>query len=67
MAEGNERFVYVIDGDVCRKRAVTTNYQDGVIVGIGSGLSGGEQIVQAGAGQLADGQKVLAIGARAGA
>ena len=67
VAEGTERFVYVIDGDVCRKRAVTTNYQDGVIVGIGSGLSGGEQIVQAGAGQLADGQKVLAIGARAGA
>ncbi|MFH1922354.1 MAG: hypothetical protein ABIP48_21030 [Planctomycetota bacterium] len=67
MAEGNERFVYVIDGDVCRKRAVTTNYQDGAIVGIGSGLNGGEQIVQAGAGQLAEGQKVFPISVRAGA
>ncbi len=66
MAEGNEKFVYVIEGDVCRKRAVTTNYQDGVIVGVASGLGGGEQIVRAGAGQLVEGQKVLAINAGAG-
>lgn len=66
MAEGNLKFVYVIDGDVCRKRAVTANFQDGVIVGIGSGLNGGEQIVQAGAGQLAEGQKVFPVSARTG-
>ena len=66
MAEGDRRFVYLVDGDVCRKRVVTTNYQDGVIVGIRSGLTGGEQIVQAGAGQLAEGQKVVPIAAPTG-
>ncbi|MBI2478361.1 MAG: efflux RND transporter periplasmic adaptor subunit [Planctomycetia bacterium] len=66
MAEGNETFVFFIEGDVCRKRVVTTNYQDGTIVGIDSGLRGGEQIVQAGAGQLADGQKVVAMKAESG-
>jgi len=67
MAKGKERFVYVIEGDVCRKRAVTTNYQDGEIVGIGSGLQGGEQIVKAGGGQLDEGQEVVAVRAQAGA
>ena len=67
MAEGNETFVFCIEGDVCRKRVVTTNYQDGTIVGIESGLHGGEQIVQAGAGQLADGQKVVAQDVKTGA
>jgi len=67
MAEGNETFVYCVEGDICKKRVVTINYQDGTIVGIDSGLRGGEQIVQAGAGQLADGQKVVAQVANAGA
>lgn len=66
MAEGNETFVYCIERDVCRKRVVTSNYQDGTIVGIDSGLRGGEQIVQAGAGQLRDGQKVVAMNAESG-
>jgi RND family efflux transporter MFP subunit len=66
VVEGNETFVYCIEGDVCRKRIVITNYQDGRIVGIGSGLRGGEQVVKAGAGQLADGQKVIAVNAESG-
>jgi len=66
MAEGNKTFVYCIEGDVCRKRVVATNYQDGTIVGIDSGLRGGEQIVQAGGGQLSDGQKVVAKLAKTG-
>ncbi|MDA1052398.1 MAG: efflux RND transporter periplasmic adaptor subunit [Planctomycetota bacterium] len=66
MAEGNETFVYFIEGDVCRKRIVTTNYQDGTIVDIESGLSGGEHIVQAGGGQIADGQKIVAMKAESG-
>lgn len=67
IAEGNETFVYCVEGGVVRKRVVTTNYQNGTIVGIDSGLSGGEQIVQAGAGQLGEGQQVVAISAGAGA
>jgi RND family efflux transporter MFP subunit len=67
MAVGNETFVYCIEGDVCKKRVVTTNYQNGTIVGIESGLHGGEQIVEAGAGQLADGQKVVAQREKTGA
>jgi RND family efflux transporter MFP subunit len=66
MAGPNETFVYCLEGDVCRKRVVITNYQDGTIVGIGMGLHGGEQIVQAGAGQLADGQKVVATNPNSG-
>jgi len=67
MAEGDERYVYCVEGNVCKKRFVTTNYEDGTIVGIGSGLRRGEQIIQAGAGQLADGQRVVAQEAKAGA
>ena len=57
---GSETFVYRMEGNVCQKRLVTTNYQDGTIIGISSGLEGGEQIVQAGMGQLTDGQTVVA-------
>lgn len=67
ITEGNETFVYCTEGDIARKRIVTTNYQDGTIVGISSGLKGGEHIVQAGAGQLSDGQRVVAMNAESGA
>lgn len=66
LAAGDETFVYCIEGDVCRKRIVTANYQDGTIVGIGTGLQGGEHVVQAGGGQLADGQRVVAVNSQAG-
>jgi len=67
MNEGNQTFVFCIDGDVCRKRVVTTIYQDGTIVGIGSGLRAGERVVRAGGGQLSDGQKVVAQNVKNGA
>ena len=60
LAEENESFVIVVENGICQKRSITTNYQDGTIVGIDSGLRVGEQVVQAGAGQLVDGQKVIA-------
>lgn len=63
---GDETFVYYMEGNVCQKRLVTTNYQDGTIIGISSGLQGGEQVVQAGMGQLTDGQTVVAINASPG-
>jgi len=66
MAEGSEMFVYRMEGDVCRKRMVTTNYQDGTIVGISTGLVGGEQIVLGGMGQYTDGQTVVAVNSKSG-
>ena len=64
VADGTE-FVFVVEDGVCRKTPVTTNYEDGEIVGIASGLEGGEQIVLTGGGQLSDGQKVTPVLAQA--
>lgn len=61
LTEGNESYVLVVDRGVCRKRPVKTNYKDGAIVGIASGLAPGEQVIQAGGGLLVDGQKVIAM------
>jgi RND family efflux transporter MFP subunit len=58
-AEGS--FVYVIEGSTCKRRAVTVNFKDGSVVGIASGLEGGEQVVKTGGGQLSDGQEVRAV------
>jgi len=66
MAEEGQLFVYVVEGELCRKRSITPNYQDGAIVGVGSGLQGGEQVVEAGAGQLEDGQRVIAVNGEKG-
>jgi len=54
-------FVYVVVEGVVHKRPVKPAYEDGVIVGIAAGLSGGEQVVRAGASQLAEGQAVVAV------
>jgi len=56
--EGGARFVYVIRDGHAERRPVTVNYEDGIIVGIASGLEGGEQIIRAGGGQIVDGQTV---------
>ena len=61
MSDKEGSFVYVVDDNVCRRQEVTNIYQDGSIVGIGSGLKPGEQIVQTGGGTLADGQRVVAV------
>ncbi len=61
LIDGAATFVYVVEDGVCRKRVVTTNYQDGTIVGIATGLEGHEQIVRAGGGQLSDGHKVTPV------
>lgn len=61
MTDAEGSFVYVIENNTCRRRAVTTNYTDGSIVGLASGLEGDEQVVKAGGGQLADGQQVDAV------
>jgi len=54
-------YVFVVKGTTCHRRLVTTNYRDGVIVGIESGIKAGEQVVKTGIGQLTDGQKVKPV------
>ncbi len=55
---GGDKYVFVVEGDMVRKRVVTVNYEDGNVVGIASGLKQGERVVRSGGGQLSDGQKV---------
>ena len=55
---GSEKYVFVVEGDMVKKRVVTVNYEDGNVVGIASGLKQGERVVRSGGGQLSDGQKV---------
>jgi RND family efflux transporter MFP subunit len=54
-------YVFVVKGTTCHKRLITTNYRDGVIVGIESGVKAGEQVVKTGIGQLTDGQEVKPV------
>lgn len=61
MTDQEGAFVYVVETDTVTRRNVVTSYRDGTIVGIASGLMGGEQVVQAGGGQLRDGQKVTPV------
>ncbi|MBW3596352.1 MAG: efflux RND transporter periplasmic adaptor subunit, partial [Planctomycetes bacterium] len=56
LSDGKEQFVYVVKNDTAHKQPVVAGYNDGSIVGIASGLRGGEQVVRAGAGQIHDGQ-----------
>lgn len=65
VTRGTESFVCVIENGVSQMRPVSVVFQDGVVVGIGSGLTPGEQVVQAGGGQLRDGQQVVAVNAGA--
>jgi HlyD family secretion protein len=57
-------YVYVVEDNTCRRRDVETNYVDGTIVGVSAGLTGGEQVIASGGGQLQDGQPVAAVPAK---
>ncbi|CAN5858154.1 efflux RND transporter periplasmic adaptor subunit [soil metagenome] len=61
LSDGNQKYVYIIRNNVAIKQAITTNYEDGIHVGIASGLEGGEHVIRAGGGQIADGQKVISV------
>ncbi len=63
VVEKGKRSVFCVAGGVARKVGVTTGADDGVRVEIVSGLSGGEEIIVAGQGSLADGMPVVARGA----
>jgi membrane fusion protein (multidrug efflux system) len=57
-------YVFVVEGTTCHRREVTTNYRDGAIVGIESGIMAGDQVVRSGVGQLTDGQEVSPVPAK---
>ena len=57
-------YVFVVEGTTCHRREVTTNYRDGAIVGIESGIMAGDQVVRSGVGQLTDGQEVTPVPAK---
>jgi hypothetical protein len=61
LTAGQESYVLVCENGRARKCMVRTNYQDGTWVGIAEGLEGGEQVVRAGGGQIADNQPVTAV------
>lgn len=65
LTQGEDRYVFVCEDGRAQKRVVHTNYQDGTWVGIADGLEGGEQVVRAGGGQIADNQPVTAVLAEA--
>jgi RND family efflux transporter MFP subunit len=60
ITRGNKSFVYLVQDGRVHPREVTSGYQDGAVVGIASGLEPGEVIVGSGAGQLREGQEVIA-------
>ncbi len=61
LTDAKGKFVYVVENGECQRRPVTTLYEDGAKIGIASGLKGGAEIVSAGGGQLAAGQKVMPV------
>jgi RND family efflux transporter MFP subunit len=65
VTNGSETFVYVVQNGVSQRRPISVVFQDGSIVGVGSGLTAGEQVVRSGGAQLRDGQQVVAVNAGA--
>lgn len=61
MTEGDQAFVYLVEDGTCRRCPITPTYQDGSIVGVSSGLVGGEQVIVSGGAQLVEGQRVSSI------
>ncbi len=61
MSDQQGSYVYVVEKDTCVRRRIETNYADGLIAGVASGLDGGEQVVITGGGQLTEGQAVTAV------
>lgn len=61
LSEDGHAYVYVIRDGVAQKQPVTVGYQDGIVVGITSGLAGGEEVVRAGGAQIMDGQRLDSV------
>ncbi|MDH3255383.1 MAG: efflux RND transporter periplasmic adaptor subunit [Acidobacteriota bacterium] len=54
--------VFIIDGEVAKRRDVTLGLEEGVVVEALSGLALGDQVIIAGQGGLKDGAKVKVLG-----
>jgi len=61
LSDDEGQYVVVVDGDKCVRKAVTVAYQGEEVVGIETGLTGGELVVKTGGSQLADGDSVNAV------
>ena len=62
--EARKAEVFVLDGDVARRRTVTTGAVVGDAVEIASGLAAGDRVVTRGAFNLRDGDRVAVAGTR---
>jgi len=58
---GEEKYVFVLEGDVARKRVLELNGRDGNMVLVTNGLNIGEKIINEGFQALADGEKVQVV------
>lgn len=65
MSSGSDKYVFIVENGVAKRRPVSVVFQDGSIVGVGPGLTPGEQVVRAGGSQLREGQRVVAVSAGA--
>jgi len=58
---GNEKFVYVLEGDLAKKRVISLGGRNNNDVLITGGLNKGDKLIVEGFQQVADGDKVLVI------
>lgn len=59
----DNRFVWVVNDGVARRRHIQPVYTDGIMVGVDAGLEGGERIIVGGTEEIRDGQPVTAVSA----
>jgi RND family efflux transporter MFP subunit len=58
---GEEQFVFVLDGDVAKKRIIKLDGREGNKVQVTSGLSAGEKLIYEGFQSVKDGDKVQVV------
>ncbi|MCI0449897.1 MAG: efflux RND transporter periplasmic adaptor subunit [Chlorobi bacterium] len=58
---GSEKYIFVLEGDIAKKRVVTLGNREGNTVMITSGLNIGDKLIYEGFQQLVDGDKVQVI------
>jgi len=61
ITDGIKEYVCMVQDGQGSRQQVMTNYEDGTVVGVESGLRGGEHIVRSGGRQLSNGQQVTGL------
>ncbi|MBA3315529.1 MAG: efflux RND transporter periplasmic adaptor subunit [Planctomycetota bacterium] len=61
LSDAEGPYVFVVEDGSARRQPVKITHQDGTTVGVGSGLSGGEEVIRSGGGQVVPGQKVVPV------